>query len=81
MIHFTENIQQDGLRQMKRISKRLVAQRYSVTPRTIDRWAAEGILPEPIKIKNRRYWDLREIEQAEIERMAAQQQPASTDAA
>jgi DNA-binding transcriptional MerR regulator len=36
--------------------------RYSVTDRTIDRWLASGVLPEPIRINRYRYWRLRDLE-------------------
>jgi len=59
---------------MKRLlTKRLLAQRYSVTLRSIERWAELGILPPPQKINSRCYWDEAEIECRERERMAAQQ--------
>lgn len=57
----------------QKLTKRPVAERYSITPRTVDRWTEEGILPAPIQIKNRRYWDQAEIEKRERDRMAAQQ--------
>jgi hypothetical protein len=37
-----------------------------VVDRTIDRWVETGILPQPIYINNRRYFDLQEVD----ERMA-----------
>jgi hypothetical protein len=37
-----------------------------VVDRTIGRWVATGILPQPIYINNRRYFDLQEVD----ERMA-----------
>jgi predicted DNA-binding transcriptional regulator AlpA len=39
--------------------------RYSVSDRTIDRWLARGVLPEPIRINRYRYWRLRDLEQFE----------------
>jgi hypothetical protein len=37
-----------------------VAQRYAVTPRTIDRWLDREALnfPKPLVVNNRRYWPL-----------------------
>ena len=64
----------------KMLTKKLLAQRYSVTDRTIDRWLKDGILPTPSRINHRCYWDESEIEQRERVRMAAAQQAASTDA-
>jgi predicted site-specific integrase-resolvase len=36
--------------------KRKIAERFQVSPRTIDRWTAEGILPKPRKINRRCYY-------------------------
>jgi predicted site-specific integrase-resolvase len=33
-----------------------------VSPRTLDRWIAEGIIPEPIKINKRKYHRVEDIE-------------------
>lgn len=41
----------------KFLTKRAVAQRYSVTPRTVERWAQTGALrPADQTINNRPYW-------------------------
>jgi len=40
-----------------------------VVDRTIDRWTAAGILPEPLVINRRRYWDEEELERREREGM------------
>ena len=37
--------------------------------RTITRWTEVGILPQPIYINNRRYWDEEEVEAAERNNM------------
>jgi hypothetical protein len=37
---------------------RAIAQRFNVSTRTIDRWSEDGILPEPIRIKTRKYWPI-----------------------
>jgi hypothetical protein len=36
-----------------------------VADKTIDRWTAAGILPAPLVINKRRYWDEEELEQRE----------------
>jgi len=36
---------------------------------TIDRWVASGILPPPIRINHRRYWDEEALEEREREGM------------
>jgi hypothetical protein len=43
--------------------------RYGVVGRTIDRWTEAGILPPPLVINRRRYWDEEELEQREREGM------------
>ena len=59
----------------RKLTTRMLCDRYSITDRTVDRWAASGILPQPMRINNVRYWDEAEIEQRERERMVAAQQP------
>jgi DNA-binding transcriptional MerR regulator len=45
---------------------RAMCARYGdVADRTIDRWTARGILPAPLVINKRRYWDEAELEQRE----------------
>jgi hypothetical protein len=42
----------------KFISKRTVAERYNVVPRTVDRWIEAKILPpSDLQINKRHYWD------------------------
>ena len=66
---------------MKRmLTKKLMAERYSVTLRTIERWREDEILPQPTIINGRWYFDEVEIEKHERDRMVAAHQPASTDA-
>jgi predicted site-specific integrase-resolvase len=55
----------------KKLTTRALCERYSVVDRTIDRWVDSGILPEPIYINKRRYWDEGDVEQRERERMGA----------
>jgi DNA-binding transcriptional MerR regulator len=38
-------------------SHRACAERQGVSPRTIDRWVKLGILPAPIRIRGRKYFD------------------------
>jgi DNA-binding transcriptional MerR regulator len=57
------------------MSKRLlpakaVCARYGdVCVRTIDRWVITGILPPPLVINHRRYWDEAQLEEREREGM------------
>jgi len=45
---------------------RAMCARYGdVADKTIDRWVASGILPTPLVINKRRYWDEAELEQRE----------------
>jgi DNA-binding transcriptional MerR regulator len=58
------------------MSKRLLAiramcARYGdIADRTIDRWTTAGILPKPLVINGRRYWDEEELERREREGMS-----------
>jgi DNA-binding transcriptional MerR regulator len=52
-------------RSKRRLSTRAMCERYGVVDRTIDRWSAAGILPPPLVINRRRYWDEDELEQRE----------------
>jgi len=47
----------------------MLSEKYGVSIKTIDRWAAAGILPLPLVLNNRRYWDEGEVEQRERERL------------
>jgi MerR HTH family regulatory protein len=61
----------------KRLPIRALCARYSVVDRTIDRWLDRGLLPAPLIINGRRYWDETELEEFERARMG---QPLSTSA-
>jgi predicted site-specific integrase-resolvase len=45
--------------------KKMCARYGDVADRTIDRWTASGILPLPLVINGRRYWNEEELEQRE----------------
>jgi predicted DNA-binding transcriptional regulator AlpA len=48
------------------LSKRAVAQRYGVHPRSIERWSEAGTFPRGRQLANRRwYWSDLEIEEHE----------------
>src|SRR6266516_733687 len=49
----------------RRLTARRLCERYDVVVRTIDRWLGQGILPPPLIINGRRYWDEEEIERCE----------------
>jgi predicted DNA-binding transcriptional regulator AlpA len=59
----------------RKLTTRMLCERYSITDRTVDRWTASGILPQPMRINNVRYWDEAEVEQRERQRMSAEHQP------
>jgi DNA-binding transcriptional MerR regulator len=46
----------------RKLTARALQERYGVVDRTLDRWVESGILPEPMRINHRRYWDEAEIE-------------------
>jgi DNA-binding transcriptional MerR regulator len=56
-------------RTVRKLTSRMLCERYSVATRTIDRWAAAGILPQPLVINGYRYWDEAEVEQFERARV------------
>jgi len=55
----------------RKLTARLLCDRYNVCSRTIDRWVQSGLLPKPMTVNRRRYWDEMEVEQRDQERMAA----------
>ena len=57
-------------RKKRLLPTRDILSRYNVTDRTADRWVAAGILPDPIRINGRRYWDEAELEQRERDGMS-----------
>jgi predicted DNA-binding transcriptional regulator AlpA len=58
---------------------RMVRARYDVCTKTIDRWIAAGTLPEPVRIRSRRYWYRHDLEKLERAGMAASDPVPSTD--
>ena len=38
------------------ISTRLMAERWHVSLRTVERWIEVGVLPPPIRVRGRKYW-------------------------
>ena len=53
----------------KFISKRAVAVRYGIVPRTVDRWTKAGFLPpSDMVVNHRHYWDEEGLEQHDRER-------------
>jgi hypothetical protein len=59
-----------------------LSERYGRSPRTINRWKHEKILPAPdVTINDRDYWYLETIEQNERERLSAKRQQGDEAAA
>lgn len=58
----------NNFRSVRKITSRVLCERYDVVTRTIDRWVEAGILPEPEYINSIRYWDQDEVEERERER-------------
>jgi hypothetical protein len=54
----------------KMLPTRSICARYDVTSRTIDRWLQAGVLPLPIRIRNRRYWRESDLVQSERKGMS-----------
>jgi predicted site-specific integrase-resolvase len=54
----------------KKLPTHALCARYEVCSRTINRWTEAGILPPPLYVNKRKYWDLEEVERCERERMA-----------
>ena len=72
----------EKFRKVRKLTSRMLCERYNVVTRTIDRWTAAGILPAPLVINGYRYWDEDEVEQFERARMGAgRTRPASGCAA
>jgi DNA-binding transcriptional MerR regulator len=69
--------------QKRKLTTRLLCDRYNVTSRTIDRWVEQGILPKPMFINSVRYWDEDEIDRRDQERLteANRQAPSAGEAA
>jgi hypothetical protein len=58
---------------------RAMCARYGdVADKTIDRWTAAGILPAPLVINRRRYWDEAELERRERANMGRKQSGEAT---
>lgn len=70
----------DKSRKVRKLTSRMLCERYGVVTRTIDRWVAAGILPQPMVINSFRYWDEAELEERDRERMrpAATQEESAT---
>jgi hypothetical protein len=60
---------------------RALCARYNVVPKTITRWIEAGILPQPMWINKRRYWDLAQLDAFDRDRMKDAQQQQIESAA
>ena len=52
----------------RRLTARLVAEKYGVCGETVNRWIKAGILPPPLWINGVRYFDEAELENRDRER-------------
>lgn len=51
------------------VTDREVARRYDISRACVWRWAAEGVIPRPVKLAaNTSRWDVRELDRFEAER-------------
>jgi predicted DNA-binding transcriptional regulator AlpA len=56
----------------KLLRTRAIRQRYDgISSKTVDRWTASGVLPQPLLINGVRFWDQDELEQLERQRISA----------
>ena len=62
----------DRFRSGRKVTARVLCERYDVVTRTLDRWVESGILPEPEYINGIRYWTEAEVEERERERKRLQ---------
>jgi len=70
------------MKQLRMLTKRLIAQRYDIVDRTADRWLKNKILPESDeRINGRLYWREDKLEQHERARMKASLQSETGTAA
>jgi predicted DNA-binding transcriptional regulator AlpA len=61
-------------RELQKQSERLLPmgqmrKRYGVSDRTIDRWLETGILPQPVRMGQTRFWRLSDLEKIERDRI------------
>lgn len=57
ILEITEAAQAPKKREKRLESHRAFAERHGVSPRTIDRWTRAGLLPKPVRINKRKYWN------------------------
>jgi DNA-binding transcriptional MerR regulator len=63
----------------KLLPARAVATRYGTCIKTLDRWLEEKILPEPVRIRERRYWYEHDLEKLERANMGLRSTTTDTD--
>jgi predicted site-specific integrase-resolvase len=56
-------------RARRNVNSRTLKERYPVCDRTISRWVQAGILPKPVVINGRRYWNEAELDERDRERI------------
>jgi DNA-binding transcriptional MerR regulator len=58
--------------QVRKLTARSLADRYGISLKTIDRWTEAGILPRPMRVNRRRFWDATELEAFDRSRLDPQ---------
>jgi predicted site-specific integrase-resolvase len=56
----------------RKLTCRALQERYGVVDKTIGRWVQAGVLPPPMYINHRRYWDADEVDQCDHDRQQKQ---------
>jgi hypothetical protein len=65
----------------KLLPTRAVMRRYDIVDRTVARWIEAGILPEPIRIRGRKYWPesaLVKLERSSVKRASSTNEETAT---
>ena len=61
---------------MSWLNSAAVCQRYQIGSRTLYRWVAHGVLPEPVYMRGRKYWPVEQLDACDQARMAVSQPSA-----
>jgi len=55
----------------RKLTTKLLRDRYGVCDQTLYRWVRTGVLPAPMRINGRKYWSEAEVEERDRERVAS----------
>jgi DNA-binding transcriptional MerR regulator len=53
-----------------------VCERYNISPRTLYRWTAQCLLPEPVRFNSRKFWSVEQLDKLDQARLAVSQPTA-----